>query len=112
MREPLPDVPYFVFLSRSERRPITHVWPIRLDMVLPVIPLPLLAGDDDAALDLQEAFTGVYDALGYDLSTDYTRPPHVSLSAKERDWVQQRLDEAGITLHASAWSVRENEADR
>lgn len=112
MREPLPDVPYFVFLSRSERRPIIHVWPIRLDMVLPVIPLPLLAGDDDAALDLQEAFTGVYDALGYDLSTDYTRPPHVALSAKERNWIQQRLNEAGITLHASAWSDRENEAGR
>lgn len=112
MREPLPDVPYFVFLGRSERRPIIHVWPIRLDMVLPVIPLPLLAGDDDAALDLQGAFTGVYDALGYDLSTDYPRPPHVALSAKERDWIQQRLNESGITPNASAWSDRENEAGR
>ncbi|ETW97335.1 MAG: hypothetical protein ETSY1_23015 [Candidatus Entotheonella factor] len=81
MREQLPDVPYFVFLSRSERRPTTHVWPIRLDMTLPVIPLPLLAGDDDADLDLQDAFTSVYDALGYDLSTDYSRPPHLSLRA-------------------------------
>ena len=103
MRETLPETPYFVFLSRSERRPITHVWPIRLDMVLPAIPLPLLPGDEDAALELQAAFTGVYDALGYDLSTDYTRPPPVSLAATERDWLRQWLSAAGMALDLLAW---------
>ncbi|ETX06856.1 MAG: hypothetical protein ETSY2_14630 [Candidatus Entotheonella gemina] len=112
MREQLPDVPYFVFLSRSERRPITQVWPLRLDMALPMIPLPLLTGDDDAVLDLQDAFTGIYDALGYDLSTDYSRPPYVSLSARERSWLQQRLNEAGIALDPLAWSGVENEANQ
>lgn len=112
MREPLPKVPYFVFLSRSERRPMTHVWPIGLDMALPVIPLPLLSGDDDAVLELQKAFTGVYDALGYDLSTDYTRPPLVSLSTIERDWLQQRLRAAGFALRPLTWRDSPPEAER
>ena len=103
MREALPDVPYFIFLSRSERRPIIQAWPICLNMALPVIPVPLLAGDDDVELNLQDAFTGVYDALGYDLSTDYTRPPTVSLSVEELRWLRQKLTEAGMIFRPEAW---------
>ncbi len=35
MRETLPKAPYFVFLSRSETRPVTDVWPIEFDQSLP-----------------------------------------------------------------------------
>ena len=102
MREALPDVPYFIFLSRSERRPITQVWTICLNMALPIIPIPLLAGDADAELNLQDAFTGVYDALGYDLSTDYTRPPNASFSVEELRWLRQRLTEVGMIFRPEA----------
>lgn len=83
MQSPLPHAPYFVFLSRAEQRPITEVWPIRLDERLPTVPVPLLPGDLDVKLDLQSAFTAVYDALGYDLEVDYTRPPEIPL---EGEW--------------------------
>lgn len=83
MRSPLPSVPYFVFLSRAGQRPFTDVWPISLDEPLPTIPVPLLPGDADVELDLQSAFTSVYDALGYDLEIDYARPPEVPL---EPEW--------------------------
>lgn len=100
MRQALPSAPYFVFLSRAWRRPLTDVWPVRLDQPLPPIPVPLLAGDDDVTLDLAQAFSSVYESCGYDLDVDYTRPPEVPLTAEEaalaaewiRAWQQGRKD--------------------
>ncbi len=77
MQQPLPPVPYFVFLSRTERRPLTEIWPIRLNESLPTISVPLLPGDADAPLDLQAAFTATYDLIGYDLAVDYQQPPTI-----------------------------------
>ena len=71
MLDPLPDAPYFVFLSRARRRPVTDVWAIQLSMRLPKVPVPLLEGDADVEIDLQAAFEAVYDDLGFDLSVDY-----------------------------------------
>ena len=79
MRSPLPTAPYFVFLSRYEKRPITDIWQIKLNQPLPIVPVPLLAGDDDITLDLQQAFTNVYDLVGYDLILNYNNPPDVAL---------------------------------
>ncbi len=81
MHEPLPDAPYFIFLSRAERRPLVEAWPLTLDDVLPTVPVPLLAGDADVPLDLQAVFVAVYEQLRYELSIGYTRPPEVPLSA-------------------------------
>ncbi|HEX6383294.1 MAG TPA: DUF4058 family protein [Anaerolineae bacterium] len=52
MKHPLPPAPYFVFLSRAEKRPIADVWPIALSDPLPTVPIPLLPDDGDAFLDL------------------------------------------------------------
>jgi hypothetical protein len=96
MQKPLPPAPYFVFLSRTEKRPIVEIWPIQLSMRLPVVPVPLLPGDPDVALDLQLALNTVYDALNYDLSVDYTRPPEVPLDEKNAAWADECVREAGI----------------
>lgn len=91
MDAPLPPAPYFVFVSRAEDRPVIDVWPIGLDTPLPIVPVPLLAGDPDATLDLQQAFDAVYDGMGYDLSTDYGRPPDVPLAGADAAWAAERL---------------------
>jgi hypothetical protein len=91
MRQPLPPLPYFVFLSRFEKRPLTEVWPIALDQPLPVVPVPLLPEDDDVALDLQSAFTNVYDSIGYDLLLDYTKPPEIPLDNEAASWLAASL---------------------
>lgn len=61
MADPLPSASYFLFLNRAGKRPETEVWPIELDQPLPRVPVPLLAGDDDVELDVQEAFRATYD---------------------------------------------------
>jgi hypothetical protein len=96
MRQRLPDAPYFVFVSRAEQRPVTGVWPISLRERLPIVQVPLLAGDDDVPLDLQAALTAVYDTVGYDLAADYTQPPEVPLSSEEAEWSDEVLRAGGL----------------
>ncbi len=91
MLRALPEVPYFVFLSRAEQRPVTEVWPLRLQDRLPVVPLPLLPGDPDVPLDLSLALTNVYDLCHYGLAVDYAAPPEVTLTAEETSRVEQLL---------------------
>ena len=91
MPQALPTRPYFVLLSRANRRPLTEVWPVSLDQPLPTVPVPLLDGDADVPLDLQQVFTAVYDGFRYDLIVDYTRPPEVPLRGAEAAWAEERL---------------------
>ena len=96
MRQPLPSVPYFVFLSRAEMRPSTDVWPIRLSTPLPTVAVPLLAGDADVSLDLQQAMSNVYDLAGYDLAVDYSVPPETALGSEDAVWVEALLKGLGV----------------
>lgn len=91
MQQPLPPAPYFVFLSRAEKRPVTDVWPIALSDPLPIVPVPLLPDDGDALLDLQAAFTAMYDLLGYDRAVDYTKPPELPLPEAMDAWVKAHV---------------------
>jgi Protein of unknown function (DUF4058) len=93
--KPLPAVPYFVFLSRAERRKDVEIWPIALESPLPEVAVPLLPGDADARLDLQKALTTVYDILGYDELIDCGKPPPGPLSEAELKWVDEQLGRAG-----------------
>ena len=96
MRGKLPSVSYFVFVCRWERRPATDVWPIALNRSLPIIPVPLRKGDDDANLDLQQALTSVYDEGGLRYMIDYAKAPEVPLTPKQSAWVDQHLRAAGL----------------
>jgi hypothetical protein len=49
---PLPEAPYFVFLSRVQRRPNVDIWPLPLRDEIPIVPVPLAEPDPDVALDL------------------------------------------------------------
>lgn len=91
MRDALPPVPYFVCVSRAELRPAVDVWPITLREALPKVPVPLLADDPDVELDLQRAFTTIYDALGYDLAVNYSNPPEVPLAAEDVTWAEEQI---------------------
>ena len=91
MADPIPPTDYCVLLSRADGRPLTEVWPVSVRQPLPAVPVPLLPGDPDATLDLQQVISTVYDAWAYDLELDYTRPPPVPLSSADAAWAADLL---------------------
>ncbi len=99
--QPVPAVPYFVFVSRAERRHEVEVWPIALEQPLPVVLIPLLPGDAAVPLDLQQALTVVYNIIGYDDLVDYTQPPPGPLTPLQAAWVEEQLHRAGRRRRSS-----------
>ncbi|HEX5272107.1 MAG TPA: DUF4058 family protein [Gemmataceae bacterium] len=93
--DPLPPVPYFVFISRAGSPSKVAVWPILLEQPLPTIPVPLLPDDPDVPLDLQAALSAEYDVIGYDELVDYTQPPLGPLTPAQAAWIEERLRSAG-----------------
>lgn len=84
-------VPYLVLLTRAFTSK-TRAWPIRLQDKLPTVIVPLRAQDPDILLDLQAAFTSIYDVARYDLTIDYTaKPPSPDLSARDAKWMRGLL---------------------
>jgi hypothetical protein len=96
MRGKLPSVPHFVFLSRVDQRLLTEIWPIPQNQPLPEVPVPLIAGDADAKLDLQQALTTVYDDNRLSSLINYSKPPEVPLTPKQAAWVEKCLRAAGL----------------
>ncbi len=94
----LPPAPYYVFLSRVQRRPFTQVWPVSLREPLPTVPVPLLPPDPDVPLDLQAALDACFDLVGYERLLDYSAsPPPPDLDEGDAAWVAETLRAAGLT---------------
>ncbi len=94
---PLPEVPYFIFLSRETRRPQIEIWPLRLQDSIPILPVPLKAPDPDVPLDLGGAIQAIYDRAAYDLRIDYTPPPpKPDLTSDDLAWLEAHLQTAGV----------------
>lgn len=91
---PLPDAPYFVFLTRA-RQPRMEIWPIQFKQALPTVSLPLKGADADVPLDLGAAFRAIYDRARYQLTIDYQREPIPPLSATDTAWADQLLHSQG-----------------
>lgn len=102
-REP-PSAPYYIYLSRLDRRPLTQIWPMALREPLPVVPVPLLPPDPDVPLDMQAAVRACFDLVGYERLLDYTSSPsRPELSAQDTAWVDEILRTTGFhhTPHAT-----------
>lgn len=96
--EPVPPAPYYVTLSREQRRPTVDVWPIQLADSLPVLPVPLHPPDDDAPLDLGAAVAAVYERGAYASQIDYRQPPPPpTLSAAAESWLAELLSGKGLS---------------
>jgi hypothetical protein len=90
-KRPLPSGDYYALLSRAERRPNADVYAWPLLHPLPTIPIPLLPGDADVPLDLQQVFTTVYDRAAYDLSLDYAAELDPPLPEDAAHWLREKL---------------------
>lgn len=96
----LPPAPYFVFLSRWQRRPVTEVYAVQLRQPLPRVPAPLLPPDPDVILDLQAAVYACFQLVGYERLLNYaTPPPPPELSPEDAAWVQEKAKL--VTAHPS-----------
>ncbi len=91
MGGPLPPADYYAIVSRSYRRPIAEVYAWTIRQRMPVIPVPLLRGDADVALDLQEVFNTVYERTGYDYTLPYDRDPEPPLQPEDAEWAKERI---------------------
>ncbi|MEZ4658681.1 MAG: DUF4058 family protein [Caldilineaceae bacterium] len=90
-----PSAPYYVYLSRANRRPYTVIWVVSVRTPLPTVPVPLLRPDPDVALDLQAAINACFELVGYEMLLDYAAPPPDGLDEDERKWVVETLQMAG-----------------
>lgn len=94
---PLPDDPYFVFLSRAERWPEIAIWPCTLQKPLPTVAVPLRRPDPDVPLPLTTILHQVYRNARYDLQIDYrVDPPPPDLRPADAAWLAERLQERGL----------------
>jgi Protein of unknown function (DUF4058) len=99
LEQSVPPAPYYVVLSRADRRPRVAVWPIQLRDRLPVLPVPLLEPDPDAPLNLGAAVAAVYERGAYAPQIDYRQAlPPPPLTQEEADWMEELLrDRRGST---------------
>ena len=92
----LPESDYFVFLTRAERSDLVETWPISMRDPLPVVPVPLLPGDNDVPLGLSHALRTIYDEARYDLSIDYSEPPVPLLAEDDAAWARALLEREDV----------------
>ncbi len=82
-----PACAYLFALTRAGAN-YTELWPMAISSPLPVLPVPLLPGDEEAPLDLQQALEEIYKEAAYDLSIDYNlSPPPPELNEEEAAWL-------------------------
>ena len=92
-----PPAPYYIYLSRWQRRPFTQVWPVGLRDRLPRVPVPLLPPDPDVPLDLQAAVDACFALVGYERLLPYdSPPPPPELPPEDLEWVEVTLRAAGL----------------
>ncbi|HEX6387303.1 MAG TPA: DUF4058 family protein, partial [Anaerolineae bacterium] len=92
----LPPAPYYAFLSRFTRRPVTEVWAVSLREPLPIVPVPLLPPDEDVPLDLQAAVDACFELVGYERLLNYREaPPPPPFSETDAAWIAERIEAAG-----------------
>lgn len=96
LEQPIPRAPYYVTLSRRNRRPRVEVWPIQLRDRLPVLPVPLLEPDPDVPLDLGALVQTIYNNGPYAAAIDYNDPLPPPLNNEENQFVQDCLQQAGL----------------
>ncbi len=88
---PLPPADYYAIVSRRQRRPAAAVYFWTIRDRLPTLPVPLKTGDPDVPLDLQAAFSTVYDRARYDLSLNYDFDLQPPPRGDDAAWVQALL---------------------
>jgi hypothetical protein len=87
------DADYIALVNRyrADVQRISAIWPVAINQMLPVIPIPLLPPDQDAPLDLGKIFRSVYARAAYARRIDYSQPvPPPKLRPAMEEWWAER----------------------
>ena len=88
---------YHVCVRRMEEPEDRLVYPIRLEHRLPPIAIPLLPGDRDVTIDLQQLFDQCYDRGPYRVRSPYLdHTPLPQLTPPQAEWATRLLREKGL----------------
>lgn len=86
-----PSTHYRILVSRAWERPYAQALLFNIQQPIPDIPIPLRPTEDEPLLPLNQLLRDVYDAVGYDLMLDYSRPPETPLDAGTAAWAAPLL---------------------
>jgi hypothetical protein len=92
----LPPGAYYALIGRAEQRPHCQVIAWSLRAPLPAMPIPLLAEDPEAALDLQAVFRAAYEPALYDRRLPYDTPLAPAPAAADIAWIKDRLAQRAV----------------
>ena len=85
------EAPYAACLSRSDNSR-NYLWGIQLEQPLPILPVPLLKGEEDAKLPLQQVWNTLFERSRYEREIDYSQPPPPPpLQPGQTDWIESLL---------------------
>lgn len=93
MKGNLPRSHYRILISRAADRPKAEALLFNVQQPIPDVPIPLRPGEKEPLLPLNELLHRVYDAGGYDLMVDYSRPPEPLLDEPTAEWTARQLSE-------------------
>ena len=86
------DTTYRILISRSHHRPAADLYAVSLQRSLPIIPIPLKAGESEPQIALQQIFDGVYERARYSTRVDYGQsPPPPSLTEADQQWLEGQV---------------------
>lgn len=80
---------YRIIVSRASHRPKALLYPFTLRQRIPTFDLPLLPGDREPAVELNNILHDLYERARFDLRLDYAQPPLPPLSEADTVWAQE-----------------------
>ncbi|WP_414622385.1 DUF4058 family protein [Calothrix sp. CCY 0018] len=82
---------YSILVSRGYHRPEADLYGFNLKESIPTFPVPLKQGEQEPLVDLQKLLNEVYQKARFDLVIDYSQSVKPSLSAEDKNWVEEIL---------------------
>ncbi len=78
-------------VSRAHQRPRADVYAFTLRQLIPDFPVPLLRGDSEPTVPLNQLVHELYDRASYDLAIDYSAPLDPPLIPEDAEWAATLL---------------------
>lgn len=80
---------YRIVVSRARWRPSADFYLFSVRQPIPDIPVPLLRGDAEPVIKLNQILHELYDQSGYDMDIDYAKtPPAPTFSKADAEWIR------------------------